>query len=250
MGGQKVKNNVLCVIQARGGSKGLPGKNIRILAGKPLIAWTIEAALTACRIDRVIVSTENQEIAAVARAYGAEVPFMRPEKLALDNVKSIGLLNHALLWFMEHENYYPNTVVQLKPTNPLRTAQHIDLCVEKFFANPGIDSLITVTRSSAHPLKMWKFTENSIIIPFLSGEIFSLKEAVKLPRQMLPQVFVQNSCVNVICSKTILEKHSSIGSRVIGIIMEREDAINIDDILDFKIAEMMMNERITGGGQL
>ncbi|MDP3793464.1 MAG: acylneuraminate cytidylyltransferase family protein, partial [Candidatus Uhrbacteria bacterium] len=217
----------MAIIQARGGSKSVPRKNIKPLAGKPLIAWTIEAAKQAKTVTRVIVSTDDQEIAEVAKEWGAEVPFLRPAEFATDQAKSIGLLEHALNWLMEHENYHPDIVVQLKPTNPLRRAEHIDDCVRRFLSAPGHDALITVTLSPAHPLKTWKF-EGEDLSPFIPEEVFGLKEAAKQPRQSLPPAYVQNSCVHVIAPATILEKHSSIGTKIRGVIMTREDAINID----------------------
>jgi N-acylneuraminate cytidylyltransferase len=237
---------VLAIIQARGGSKGVPGKNIKLLAGKPLIAWTIEAAKNAKTVNRVIVSTDDQGIADVAKSFGAEVPFLRPAEFATDNAKSLGLLRHALDWFRGKENYIPDIVVQLKPTNPLRTAEHIDACIASFLESPDIDSLITVTKSPAHPLKTWKFN-NELLTPFVPEEVYGIKEAAKQPRQSLPEAFVQNSCVHVISPSTILEKNSSIGRKVKGFVMEREDSMNIDTAFDFEVAELLMKKRSRNG---
>ena len=234
---------ILAIIQARGGSKSIPGKNIKNLAGKPLIAWTIEAAKKSKMINRVIVSTDDLEIAKIAKKFGAEVPFLRPAEFATDTAKSWGLLNHALIWLKENENYEPDAVVQLKPTNPLRRAEHIDQCVKIFLESKNIDSLITVTKSPVHPLKTWKFEKNDLLVPFVPENIYGIKEAAKFPRQSLPEVFVQNSCVHVIRPKTILKKKSSIGQKIKGVVMEREDSINIDSPIDFKIAEIIMKER-------
>ena len=234
--------NVLAIIQARGGSKSIPEKNIKDLCGKPLIAWTILAAKSAKTITRVIVSTDDPLIAAVAVQFGAEVPFLRPAEFATDTAKIIGLLHHALKWLEENENYKPQVVVQLKPTNPLRRAEHIDMCVNEFLnAKEKIDSLITVTKSPAHPLKMWKF-EDGLVVPFIPENIFGLKEAAKLPRQLLPLAYVQNSCVNIINPDTITKLNSSIGGKIKGVVLESYDAINIDNLLDFEIAELIMNK--------
>lgn len=235
---------VLAIIQARGGSKGILKKNIKILVGKPLIAWTIEAAKNAASVMRVIVSTDDKEIAEVAKKYGAEVPFMRPAEYATDDAKSVGLLNHALEWLRERENYKPDVVVQLKPTNPLRTSAYIEAALEKYLKfHPNIDSLISVTKSPAHPLKTYKF-DGEFVSPFIPEEVFGIKEASKLPRQNLPEAYVQNSCVNIINPKTILEKNSSLGKKVAGFTMEREDSINIDTLLDFEIAELLLKKRL------
>ena len=234
--------NILTIIQARGGSKSIPGKNIKPINGKPLIAWTIEAAKNAKTVTRVIVSTDDLEIAETAKKYGAEVPFMRPAEFATDTAKSVGLLKHAIEWLLQHENYKTDIVVQLKPTNPLRTSAHIDEAVNKYLAHPDADSLITVTKSPAHPLKTYKL-ECEMVSPFVPAELFGLTEASKMPRQALPEAFVQNSCVNVINPKTILEHGSSLGKKVVGIVMSREDSVNIDDAIDFEIAEMLMKKR-------
>lgn len=233
----------LGIIQARGGSKGVPGKNIRSFAGKPLIAWTIEEALKATRLTRVVVSTDDEEIARIAKEYGAEVPFMRPAELASDSAKSIGLLQHALLWLKEQESYEPDAVVQLKPTNPLRKAQTIDACVEAFSKDESLDSLITVTKASHHPLKTWKFVDD-LLVPFVPEDVYGIKESAKAPRQSLPEAYANNSAVHVIRPRTILEKGSSVGTRVGGFVLGREESMNIDDLLDFEIAEFL-HRRIT-----
>ena len=235
--------NVLAIIQARGGSKGIPGKNIKPLCGKPLIAWTIDAARAAKTVTRVIVSTDDEKIAEVSRKYGAEVPFLRPAELATDGAKSIGLLEHALNWLSEKEDYRTDIVVQLKPTNPLRTAETIDKCVELYKESEDIDAVITVVKASIHPLKTWKF-DGEFVLPFVPENIFGIKEAAKTPRQKLPEVFGNNSCVHVINPRTILEKHSSVGTKVKGLVLSREESINIDEPLDFDVAEIILRKRL------
>lgn len=234
--------NVLAIIQARGGSKGIPGKNIKPLCGKPLIAWTIEMAKKAKTVTRVIVSTDDQEIARIAKKYGAEVPFLRPAELASDGAKSVGLLEHALTFLKEKEGYSADAVVQLKPTNPLRTAETIDRCVKLYKKSPGIDAVITVVKAPIHPLKCWKFC-GEFVEPFVPESVFGITEASKTPRQKLPEAYGNNSCVHVINPKTILEKHSSIGTKVKGIILSREESVNIDEPIDFEIAEILMKKR-------
>lgn len=234
--------NVLAIIQARGGSKGIPGKNVKPLCGKPLIVWTIEAAKKAKTVTRVIVSTDDKKIAEVAKQYGAEVPFLRPAELAGDGAKSIGLLEHALTFLKEKEGYEATAVVQLKPTNPLRTSETIDRCVELYKKSPGIDAVITVVKAPIHPLKCWKF-EGEFVEPFVPESVFGIKEASKSPRQKLPEAYGNNSCVHVINPKTILEKHSSIGTKVKGVVLSREESVNIDEPIDFEIAEILMRKR-------
>ena len=223
----------------------MPKKNIYPFAGKPLIAWTIEAAKNAKLVNRVIVSTDDEEIAEVSKKYGAEVPFMRPKEFATDEAKSIGLLKHALEWLKENENYEPDAVVQLKPTNPLRTSLHIEAAIESFFASSGIDSLLTVYETPVHPYKTWKF-DGDFIAPFIGEEISGMKEASKMPKQMLPKVFATNSCVNVVNPKTIIDKNSSIGTLIKGLIMNREDSLDINGFFDFELAEFLMARRKNG----
>lgn len=233
---------VLALIQARGGSKGIPGKNIKDLAGKPLIAWTIEAAQHARTVNRIIVSTDDEAIASVARAYGVEVPFMRPPELATDGAKSIGLLEHALTTLKETEGYICDALVQLKPTNPMRSAAHIDDCVDMFFIDPTIDSVISVVKAPIHPLKTWRL-EEGFASPFVPESVFGIHEAAKQPRQQLPEAYGNNSCVHVINPRTILEKHSSVGTVVKAYVMSPEDSINIDTPMDFDIAAMLMQRK-------
>ncbi|OGF70084.1 hypothetical protein A3H65_04155 [Candidatus Giovannonibacteria bacterium RIFCSPLOWO2_02_FULL_45_14] len=233
---------ILAIIQARGGSKSIPRKNIKDLNGKPLIAWTIEAAKNAKTVSRTIVSTDDEEIAAVARKFRAEAPFIRPAEFATDDAKSVGLLKHALDWLKENENYVPEIVVQLKPTNPLRTAEHIDEAIKSFQESPGIDSLITVMKAASHPLKTYKFNGDYLEL-FISEDISGIKEASKFPRQSLPEAFVQNSCVNVINPEIILKEGTSLGKKVKGLVMRAEDSINIDNAIDFDFAELLLKRR-------
>lgn len=233
---------VLAIIQARGGSKRLPGKNIKSLGGKPLISWTIEAAKNARYVSRVIVSTDDAAIASVAKAAGAEVPFMRPAELATDTAKSHGLLEHALLWLKEHEGYVPDLVVQLKPVNPLRTAATIDACIEQYDAD-NFDSLITVQPVSEHPYKTWRFDASGHTLePFVSKAEHGLDEPAKMPKQLLAPAYIQNSCVHIIAPSTILKKSSSIGIKVQGFVMDAKEGINIDTEEDFVIAGFLISQ--------
>lgn len=145
------KNRVIAIITARGGSKGLPKKNIAILAGKPLMAWSIEQAKQSRYINRIIVSTDDTEIAGIAEKYGAEVPFIRPKELAEDTTPTIDVLMHALNWLeARNENY--DLLVLLEPTSPLRDVEDIDKCVEKLTSNPKAESIVSVAKlEGTHP---------------------------------------------------------------------------------------------------
>lgn len=236
--------HVVAIIQARGGSKGIPGKNIRPLAGKPLIAWTIEAAKAAKRVTRVMVNTDDPQIAEVAKQYGAEVPFLRPAEFATDTAPSLPIFVHALNWLAEQENYKPDAVVQLKPTNPLRTAEHIDAAIALFLAEPRCDSVMSVHEVHEHPYKIWKVGEDGMMTPFLPESFTGIKDAPRLRRQDLPPAYRHNGAVNVIAPATILEKQSMNGERVKPYVMGEAGAINIDTLRDFSLAELVMKEKM------
>ncbi|MBI2024692.1 MAG: acylneuraminate cytidylyltransferase family protein [Candidatus Harrisonbacteria bacterium] len=144
-----MKSKVLGVITARGGSKGIPGKNIKPLLGKPLIAYTIEAAKNSGVIDRLILSTDDPEIARVAKEYGCEVPFMRPAELAQDKTPHLPVMQHAVQWLKENENYYPDYVMIFQPTSPLRQAFHVREAVE-LIQKTGADSVLSVSEIPNH----------------------------------------------------------------------------------------------------
>ncbi|MEK7090571.1 MAG: acylneuraminate cytidylyltransferase family protein, partial [Patescibacteria group bacterium] len=145
------KMEILGIIPARGGSKGVPGKNIRNLAGKPLIAWTIEIAKQSNLLTRLIISTDSEEIAKVAEKYGGEVPFLRPAEISGDLATDVEFLNHALDFLKQKENYEPDIILRLPPTSPLRTAAHIDQGIQKLLDNPDADSCRPITESPKHP---------------------------------------------------------------------------------------------------
>ncbi len=147
---------VLAIIPARGGSKGIPRKNIRSFAGAPLIAWSIAAAQQSNTVTRVIVSTDDEEIAAVARQYGAETPFLRPAEFAQDQTTDLPVFEHALDWLAAHEQYQPNVVVQLRPTSPVRPVGLVDDAVQLLLSRAGADSVRGVVPAGQNPHKMWK----------------------------------------------------------------------------------------------
>ena len=150
------KKEVLVLIPARGGSKGIPRKNIRDFAGSPLIAYSIAAGLQADLVTRVIVSTDDEEIAAVARQFGAETPFLRPEEFAQDRTTDLPVFEHALTWLKENENYIPDVVVQLRPTSPIRPKDCVDAAVRLLIDHPEADSVRGVVPAGQNPHKMWR----------------------------------------------------------------------------------------------
>ncbi len=234
--------DILGLIPARGGSKSVPRKNIKSLAGEPLITYSIRAALASQYITRVIVSTEDKEIADIARGYYAEVPFLRPVELAEDNVTDLPVFQHCLTWLREHENYHPDIVAHLRPTAPLRTSLNIDQGIEILLDSPEVDTVRSVCPVGQHPLKMWKIKEN-LLTPFVPEQVYKIFESYNEPRQKLPDAFIQNGSVDVIRTKVILAMNSMTGKNIKPLVMDELDSVNIDSILDWHLAEILMKSR-------
>lgn len=230
----------LGLIAARGGSKAIPRKNLALLGGRPLIAYTILAARQAASIDRLIVSTDDEEIAAVAREFGAEVPFLRPAALAEDLTPDLPVFVHALEWLGRHEDYRPDLVVHLRPTSPLRTPQHIDEAVAIMCQHADADSVRSVVPPAESPFKMWRI-ESGLLAPLVP--IDTHREPWNLPRQALPDVYWQNACVDVIRYRTIMEQRSMTGARIVPYVMSDATLVDIDTALDLRLAEMVIRER-------
>ncbi len=229
---------VLAIIPARGGSKGLPGKNIRLLAGHPLIAYSIKAALDTPAISRVVVSTDAPEIAAVAVKYGAEVPFLRPEALAGDLSTDLEVFGHALRWLADREGYRPDLVVQLRPTSPIRFVHHLEACIGKLWTSEA-DSLRVVTEAFHTPYKMWTVEDaDTPMQPLLP--VPGLEESYNMPRQKLPKVYWQIGMLDVIRPPVILEQHSMSGRKILPFVVPQEIAVDIDDLRSLERAEAIL----------
>jgi CMP-N-acetylneuraminic acid synthetase len=233
---------ILALIPARGGSKGVPRKNIKLLAGQPLIAYTIREARKSKYITRIIVSTEDDEIARIARELGAEVPFVRPVELALDDVLDLPVFQHCLRWLDEIEGHTPDLIVHLRPTAPLRTVSHIDGAIEQFIASPGADSLRSVCPVSEQPLKMWR-VQGGNLTPYIPADVYGLIEAYNMPRQKLPAAYIQNGAVDVIKPEVIMQKNSMTGDPIKALIMDADESVSIDTPLDWQLAEILMVRR-------
>lgn len=221
-------------IFARGGSKGLPGKNIRLLAGKPLIAWSIEQALAVNRIERIIVSTDSEDIAAVAREYGAEVPFMRPSHLAQDHSPEWMAWRHALEYLKTSEGEMPDTMVSIPATAPLRLPVDIELCLDEY-EKGGVDMVITVTEARRSPyFNMVKRNGDGtvgLVIPPQSGIS---------RRQDAPVVYDMTTVAYVANSRFVMSHQGVFEGKVRAVIVPAERALDIDTALDFQMAECLM----------
>ena len=227
---------VLAIVQARGGSKGIPGKNIRNFGFHPLIAYSIASALASSSVTRLIVSTDDAEIAEVAQRYGAEVPFTRPAELATDDAQDFSLFEHALAWLKTHEDYAPQVVVQLRPTSPLRPQGLINAGVNLLLADPAADCVRSVIRSQQNPYKMWRSGER-YLVPLLGDEF---PEPYNMPRQKLPQTYWQTGHLDVIRYETIVRKQSLTGDRVLPLMIEPAYCVDIDTLEDWERAEWML----------
>ena len=230
----------LGLILARGGSKGIPRKNLAPLRGLPLIAHTILNARRAASIERLIVTTDDDEIAAVSREFGAEVPFMRPADLAEDLTPDLPVFVHALTWLDEHERYRPELIAHLRPTSPLRTARHIDEAVSILCRHPDADSVRSVNEPTENPFKMWRM-EAGLLSPLLP--LATPREPWNSPRQALPPVYWQNACIDIIRYRTIMEAGSMSGSRIVPYDMTGQELVDIDSARDLRVAELMLQER-------
>ena len=234
---------VLAVVPARGGSKGNPRKNLQLLAGKPLVALAVEAARAASLVSRVVCSTDDPEIAEVARAAGAEVPFLRPAALAQDSTEDWPVFKHALDWFDRQEAWQPQLVVNLRPTSPLRTPRHVDEGI-RLLVESRVDSVKAVCLARQHPHKMWLRHPDGRMEPFLKTA-FRLARGPDVPRAQLEDVYWQNGVVDVTRRDLILEQGIMIGGRVAGLVTEPEYSIDIDTPLDLALAELLLAPRLS-----
>src|SRR5262245_62927129 len=226
---------VLAIVPARGGSKSIPRKNVRPLAGVPLLAYSIEAGLSARLVDRVIVSTDDEEIAAVARRWGADVPFIRPAALAEDSTPDLPVFQHALHWLETHASCVPDIVVQLRPTSPLRPPDCIDRAIELLRSDPAADSVRGVVQASQNPYKMWRIQSgDGAMVPLLDGEG---PEPYNRPRQDLPVTYWQTGHVDAIRAATISRKHSMSGSRILPLLIDADYTCDIDNEGDWQRIE-------------
>lgn len=232
--------NILAIIPARGGSKGLPDKNIRLMAGHPLIAYSIKAALESPSISRVIVSTDSEKIARIAKSYGAEVPFMRPSAFAQDLSTDLDVFSHALEWLETYENYKPDLVIQLRPTSPVRFITDIEISINKL-RNSDADSLRIITPAFHTPFKMWVLhKENSYMQPLIKQDVIA--EPYNQPRQNLPEIYWQIGTLDVIRTNVITEQKSMSGKNILPHIIDQKFAADIDDIESFNRAEEMIEK--------
>jgi N-acylneuraminate cytidylyltransferase len=238
------KPEILAIIPARGGSKGIPRKNIRTFAGHPLVAFSIAAALQAEMVTRVIVSTDEDEISEISRLYGAETPFLRPSDLAGDGTTDLPVFQHALKWLEENEHYKPDIVLHLHATTPVRPLDCLDQAIHLLIDRAQADCVRSVVEAGQNPYKMWRIdTINGQMVPLLT--IQGIAEPYNTPRQSLPPVYWQTGHVNAIRPATI-RRGSMTGKVIRPIIIPMLYLVDIDTPADWEYSEWLVAQGIAG----
>jgi len=230
--------NTFAIIPARGGSKGVPKKNIKLLGGYPLIAFSVVAAKLCSEIERVIVSTDSAEIAAIAESYGAEVPFLRPAELAQDNSDDIDFVRHALDWFETHEASAPELLVQLRPTTPLRDPALVDSAIQAMKSRNDATSLRSAHALPEPPQKMMGVRDGLLVGLFPDDP---RPEYYNLPRQAFPPAYHPNGYVDIIKTNFVKNEDSLHGHRILASITPF--AIEIDRPEDFEYLEYLVEKK-------
>lgn len=231
------KKKVLALIPARQGSKSIPEKNIMNLGGHPLLAYSIAAAKLSKYIDRVVVSTDSEKFAAVARRYGAEVPFLRPAEYAQDNSLDIEVFRHALAWLEKQEEYMPNLVVHLRPTTPLREPAVVDRAIDEIFSDENATALRSAHESEYTAYKLFR-KKGDYINFFGQGDFAEHEEYYNRPRQVLPQTYNCNGYIDVMRPEELRQRGTLHGSRIRAFITDR--IADIDDLRDFDFAKNLL----------
>jgi len=233
-------NNVIAIIPARGGSVGIPRKNLAEIAGRSLLVHSIEHALEAMEIDRVIVSTDDAEIAEVARNAGAEVPFIRPVHLAENHVLDLPVFEHALQFMQQSEHFEASLVVHLRPTAPYRKPEWIDEAVKLLKSNPDASSVRSVSEPREHPYRVFRIGDNGFLSALMKDEH---PEPYLLRRQDLPIMYHYNCVIDVTRPGTIWAG-SMTGANILPYVMDPADVIDVDTPRDLEIAKIVM-EKLT-----
>tara|TARA_S200000501_G_scaffold156038_1_gene147295 strand:- start:4664 stop:5374 length:711 start_codon:yes stop_codon:yes gene_type:complete len=231
--------NIVAIIPARGGSKGILRKNIREIAGKPLLEYTAKSAIESKSFSRIILSTEDNEIKELGLKLGLEVPFDRPDSLATDYAPGIEVIKHAIKTLEKREKYRAEIIVVLQPTSPLRTSKHIRDAI-KLFENHDVDSLVSVAKveHNVNPYSVMKLNKDGTVSPFLDYD------EKKNLRQLKPKFYARNGAAIYICTYNCLMKKNSIfGDSTLPFFMKKNDSFDLDDETDWMIVEMLLSRR-------
>lgn len=229
------EKKIIAIIPARGGSKGLPGKNIKELCGKPLIAWTVEAGLRSQYIDEVVVSTDTQEIASIALKYGASVPFYRPADLSSDTSTSFDVVKHALSYYKKELNKEFDYIVMLEPTSPLRDTLDIDSAIEQLLSNDQASSIVGICKTeSQNPAFLAKKNNDNFLVGYENKDMRVMR------RQEINEVYFFEGSVYISDVKTLLTRKTFYHEYTLGYEVPKWKSPEIDDIEDFVIIEALM----------
>ena len=224
---------ILALVPARGGSKGVPRKNVRDLAGRPLLQWSVDAARASKQVGRIVVTTDDPAIADIARAGGADVPFLRPAELARDDTAGLDPVLHALEWLAEHESYRPDLVLLLQPTSPLRTVADIDGAVSLAIGS-ALDPVVSVTTPSQHPYWMKRIDDDGRLHDVIPQPTPTTR------RQDLPTCYAVNGAIYLITPDALREHRTWFTDRTLAYIMPPERSLDIDSEWDFRVAATIL----------
>jgi len=228
---------VLAVIPARGGSKGVPRKNIKKLNGVELIGYTIKAAIESDYLIDTVVSTDDPEIAEISKSFGAQVPFIRPKELASDDSQSAPVIEHALDFMEKSKKIKYDAILMLQPTSPLRTSQHIKESLD-LFTSQECDSVVSIVSVGGnHPFRMKRLINNQLV-NYIDQGFWDMS-----PRQSLPEVYIRNGAIYLISRDAFKRSNQLIGENCLGYVMNDSESTNIDTPIDLKIAELLLKEK-------
>jgi CMP-N-acetylneuraminic acid synthetase len=231
---------ILGLIPARGGSKSIPQKNIAPLAGRPLLAYTCQAALASSRLTKVVLNTDSPEIAEVGRAYGVEAPFTRPDSLCADDTPILPVIQHTLTWLEQHQAFSPEVVVLLQPTSPLRRAEHIDAAVDLLLTNEA-ETVVSVVPlpHQYNPVSVMRLTGDGHLVPYLEGPMI-------LRRQDKPRVYARNGPAVLAIRREVIEGDNLYGEVVLPLEMGWPESLDIDGEDDLALAEFWLERAGSG----
>jgi CMP-N-acetylneuraminic acid synthetase len=228
---------ILTIIPARGGSKGIPRKNITEVGGHPLIYYTIKSALQVSELEDIVVSTEDSEIASISQKIGAQVPFMRPKSLATDEAQSAPVVIHALKKMEEINETQYDAVLMLQPTSPLRTSKNIRDALKLFYSQKCNSVVSLVSVGGVHPFRMKRLVGKQLV-NYIDQGFWDMR-----PRQELPPVYIRNGSIYLINRDALIKGEQLISDKCLGMLMSDEESINIDSPIDLKLAKLILQER-------
>jgi len=234
------RQEIMALVPARSGSKGIKDKNILRIVDKTVLNYTVEAGLSAKMIDRVVVSTDSPLYKDIALSAGAEVPFLRPVELALDATPSIQVIIHALEWLADNENYKPDILVLLQPTTPLRNGRHVDEAINQML-DSGADSVVSLVTSQKCLYRLCELDEN--------GNVRILEHTNYIRRQEVPMVYRENGAIYASYTDRILDQGKLLGKSIAGYLMSERDSIDLDTELDLKLLNILLSEKQLNSGE-